>query len=90
VYNITGELGQGEYGTVHLAEHKTTNQQVAIKRIAKNRIKQAGRLESELQVIRQCDHPNIVRCYEIWEDDRHASLVLELCSGGELYDWIVK
>ena len=38
--------------------------------------------------MRILDHQNIVKLYEIYEDERHLSLVLEYCSGGELLDYL--
>jgi calcium-dependent protein kinase len=32
------------------------------------------------------DHPNVIKLYEVYEDDKCIHLVLEYCSGGELYD----
>lgn len=34
----------------------------------------------------QLDHPNVIKLYEVYEDDKCIHLVLEYCSGGELYD----
>ena len=34
----------------------------------------------------QLDHPSVIKLYEVFEDDNNMYLVLEYCSGGELYD----
>mgnify|MGYP006105131833 CR=1 FL=1 len=36
------------------------------------------------------DHPNIIKLYEYYEDDRRFYLVMELCTGGEVYDELIK
>jgi calcium-dependent protein kinase len=36
------------------------------------------------------DHPNIIRLFEIFEDDRHISLIMEYCTGGELFQKIME
>jgi calcium-dependent protein kinase len=36
------------------------------------------------------DHPNILKLYEVFQDDARFYVVTELCTGGELFDEIVK
>ena len=36
------------------------------------------------------DHPNILKLYEVFEDDARYYVVTEICSGGELFDEIIK
>ena len=36
------------------------------------------------------DHPNILKLYEVFQDDAQYYVVTELCKGGELFDEIIK
>merc|ERR550537_1578954 len=36
------------------------------------------------------DHPNIIKLYETFEDHRNIYLIMEICSGGELFDRIIE
>jgi len=40
--------------------------------------------------MKEMDHPNIIKIYEMFEDEKKYYLVQELCKGGELFDEIVK
>ena len=44
----------------------------------------------EIAILQKLDHPNIIKLYEVFEDERKYYLVQELCKGGELFDEIVK
>lgn len=39
-------------------------------------------------MLKKLDHPNIIKLYEFYEDEKRCYLVTELCTGGELYDEI--
>jgi len=44
----------------------------------------------EIEILKNLDHPNIVRLHEVFEDDKRYYLVTELCTGGELFEEITK
>jgi calcium-dependent protein kinase len=44
---------------------------------------------NEAKIVRGCDHPNIVKYYETYDDTSYIYLVMELCSGGDLFDNII-
>lgn len=83
------ELGSGSYGSVHEGRHKTSGARRAIKTIAKASLHDTSMLAHEVEITRLLDHPNIVRLYEVFEDARCIYLVMELCTGGELFDAIL-
>lgn len=47
-------------------------------------------LESEINILKELDHPNIVRFYETYIDYKYIHIVMQMCTGGELFDRIVK
>ena len=45
---------------------------------------------NEINIMRNLNHPNIIKLYEVYEGEFHIYLVLELLKGGELFDRIIK
>lgn len=89
-YEIQGcELGRGSFGSVHEATHKASGTVRAVKTIAKSSLADTSVLAQEIEIIQWLDHPNIVRLYEVFEDARCIYIVMELCTGGELFDAIL-
>ena len=42
----------------------------------------------EMNILKKLDHPNILKLYEVFEDQKRYYLVTELCKGGELFEEI--
>jgi len=83
-------LGSGAFSIVKLAIHKKTKDQRAIKIIDKDAIKEKKEmLEREVDILKRIQHPNIIAVVEIYETPRYLNLVMELATGGELFDSIV-
>jgi calcium/calmodulin-dependent protein kinase I len=92
VYKFEGDLGQGSFAIVKRASNRTTGQRVAIKIIKKYELTDEDKmaLQNEIDILTHVDHPNIVKLYEVFEDTDHYSLVMELMTGGELFDNILQ
>ena len=45
-------------------------------------------VDLEIQILKQLDHPNIIKLIDIFEDEKYLFLVIELMEGGELNDII--
>ena len=46
--------------------------------------------QDEIKILKQLDHPNILKLYEIYTDEKRYYIVTELCKGGELFESILK
>jgi len=84
------KLGEGSYGSVCKAKNKSTQTIRAIKTIAKAQMKNTERFKMEIAIMKMMDHPNIIKLFESFEDHRNIYLVMEICSGGELFDKIIE
>lgn len=45
---------------------------------------------NEISIIKDLDHPNILKVYEAYESKEHLYIVTEIINGGELFDEISK
>lgn len=61
-----------------------------MKVISKSKVKNPERFKLEIDIMKQLDHPNIIKLYETFEDTRNVYLVMEICEGGELFDRIIE
>ncbi|EQC26131.1 CAMK/CAMK1 protein kinase [Saprolegnia diclina VS20] len=79
-------LGRGHYATVYRGRSRRTNQPVAIKKI-RRALTDETRLKSEVAALRKIqEHPNIVSLLDVFETAGDVYVVMELCTGGELFE----
>lgn len=81
-------LGTGMTCTVKLITHRTSGKKYALKAIRLNRLQQdkIDDLRREIEIMKALDHPNIIKLYQTFEDHSYIYMVMELCTGGELFD----
>jgi len=84
-------LGQGAFGEVRQGKHRQTGFIRAVKIIEKQyqSPEEQQKLINEVQILKQLDHPNIIKIYEFYQDKNRFYIVTELCTGGELFDHIM-
>lgn len=83
------ELGSGSYGKVFRVKNKLTGETRACKQLIKAKITDIDKYNVEISIMAKVDHPSIIKLYEIYEDQRYLYLIMEECTGGELFDRIL-
>ena len=84
-YEVQKKIGEGAYGKIYKVRNKQSGDIRAMKQITKARITDMGKFQTEIKILSLLDHPNIVRLFEVIEDDKYYNLLEELCTGGELF-----
>jgi len=88
-YKTGRTLGQGAYATVKEAVKIGSGEKLAVKVISKGLMQ--GRehmILNEIDVLKRISagHPNIVTLHDYFETPNNLYLVMDLCTGGELFD----
>ena len=89
VYLIGKKIGDGNFADVRECTDRITKKEFALKIVDKSKIQgKEQMIRDEIDIMRRCKHPNIVRMYEDYDTTRHIYLVMELIQGGDLFDAI--
>lgn len=90
-YKIEATIGKGSFATVKKAKHRASGERFAVKVLSKKKMSDEDKaaMSTEIEILKQVDHPNIVKLVDVFEDERHLCLVMELMQGGELFDQIL-
>jgi serine/threonine protein kinase len=92
-YRAGKMLGRGAFGKVNLGMHKLCRKLVAIKSINKEYLseeKQKNKVMHEVGILITLRHRSVVKLFETFETTRHILLVMELCAGGDLLNYVRK
>ncbi|KAI6660065.1 hypothetical protein LOD99_14406 [Oopsacas minuta] len=87
-FEIGKPLGKGKFGNVFLAREKKSKYIIALKVLFKSQLQKGGvehQLRREVEIQAHLRHPNILRLYGYFYDDRRVYLILEYAPRGELY-----
>ena len=82
-------LGKGAFGEVYLTSKQGCSDKFATKKIDKkyaSNPRAKKYLDNEINILKEIDHPNIIKLYEVKETTQYYYLVMELCNGGGLSD----
>uniref|UniRef100_A0A8C3FWD2 non-specific serine/threonine protein kinase n=1 Tax=Chrysemys picta bellii TaxID=8478 RepID=A0A8C3FWD2_CHRPI len=95
-YEMGEELGSGQFAIVRKCREKKSGLEYAAKFIKKRRLSSSRRgvsreeIEREVDILREIQHPNIITLHDIFENKTDVVLILELVSGGELFDFLAE
>uniref|UniRef100_A0A9J7XHQ5 non-specific serine/threonine protein kinase n=1 Tax=Cyprinus carpio carpio TaxID=630221 RepID=A0A9J7XHQ5_CYPCA len=84
-YRLLKTIGKGNFAKVKLARHILTGSEV---RSQECFLTDSG-LSREVTIMKNLNHPNIVKLFEVIETEKTLFLVMEYASGGEVFDYLV-
>ena len=92
-YSLDKSLGKGAFGEVYLTTKKGTDKVFATKKIERELVEKGNTMKylvNEIQILRELDHPNIVKFVEIKKTKNNYYIIMDFCNGGELYKTLEK
>ena len=81
IYEIQEQIGKGKFAIVYKGKHKATNRTVAIKILNKKDMNTIDLelVKTEMDVLKIYQHPNIIKLYDIHENEDNIYLIMEYC-----------
>ncbi|KAI8617039.1 kinase-like domain-containing protein [Chytriomyces sp. MP71] len=92
-FEMTRELGTGNFATVKLGTHRTSGKHHAVKILNKKMFegnaKVLQNLEQEIGILMAVSHPCIIKLDGVFDMPKTVNIVMEFAKGGELFDRII-
>jgi calcium-dependent protein kinase len=91
-YKISEDvIGRGSYSEVRQAVHLVTKEVRAVKIIFKSKCseKRQQKILNEVKILKKLDHPNIIKLYEYFIEEKFIMIVMEYVGGGDLFERIM-
>ena len=92
VYKISKKVGEGAFSSVRRIKHRVTGEKRAVKTIHKKSLRteeEKNMIFNEVSILRNLDHPNIIKLHEHYQDEMNYYIITEYCGGGELFERIL-
>ena len=92
-FNFIKELGIGSFGTVYLVSHKKTKAKYALKAIdktSKENLEEKDIFNREVEIMYKLNHPNIVKLYGHFEDEKYCYFIMQYIPNRTLFDLVPK
>ncbi|XP_053352357.1 myosin light chain kinase, smooth muscle isoform X1 [Clarias gariepinus] len=89
LYEVGERLGSGKFGTVFKLVEKSTKKGWAGKFIKAYSAKEKENVRQEIKIMNDLHHPKLVQCVDAFEGKSDMVMVLEMVSGGELFERII-
>ena len=88
-YEVKQKLGKGKFGLVKAGINKETKKPVAIKIMAKKNMDKSDMelAKVEIDILKISQHPNIIKLYDVFENENYIYIIMENCSGGDLLSY---
>lgn len=86
-YTLGRPIGGGLSSDVRMATHKDTGTKRVVKILKKSKIDEE-RFFTSVEILSKLSHPNILRVFEFFDDNRNYYIVEDDCPGGELFEQI--
>ena len=94
IYEVIGDLGYGSYGTVKKIRLKSSPDKIRAAKIIPKEYLIEGvdteKLLDEIIILKNLEHPNIMKLYEFFEDEENYYMVSEYCDQGDLFEKMQK
>ena len=86
------KLGKGSFGEVYLSQNVNSNKIFATKKIDKKKVVGENKkyFDSEIKVLQNLNHPNIIKIYKVKETQNNYYIVMEYANGGSLNNCLKK
>ena len=92
LYDIQNKIGEGRFAHVFRGIHKQSQRIVAIKILEKENLssQEMDMIQNEIEILKICQHPNILKLYDVIENHEKLYIITELIEGPELYSYLEK